>query len=407
VEVVVPKFCRFWLKRASEVGLDFSVHFRRDTTPVDDDLVEFLRREMDSEPDAFPDESLAEIAANKQWKWRYVSALQKAVRRGQTEEAIRCAHVLQLMGEDYYLWRRFGVIAMEDLGPPRIYPAALAMCVATKPSLRKELGSYRLSSYLLRQMCEGSKTRALCWMITLLDWMGWRVEEARKLVQQPPAQLVDVASDREQDWYLRCVALWGVLGTTGGYKSVKLPEVTREQSEQHQMIAEVCARLELPTLVRYVMHRAINVHAHAALMASSFPWLWELAESEKCTEQFRLLRRSPRIGGVNAEAYDIHTSEGKRAFSYFAKACPPMRDFFEGYPDTNVVELLGKLVFLIEGSVVNRELIFPGRDQVYHLLENVSMTQNGLSLNEGTVLLNLIYDNMPALHEARKRIAEG
>ena len=47
-----------------------------------------------------------------------ISALQKFIRRGETELAVRAAYELYLTGEELtaYLWRRLLVISAEDVG---------------------------------------------------------------------------------------------------------------------------------------------------------------------------------------------------------------------------------------------------------------------------------------------------
>ncbi len=48
-------------------------------------------------------------------KWLASSALQKAIRRGNEAEALSCARLL-LNVDAQRLWRRLGIIAIEDIG---------------------------------------------------------------------------------------------------------------------------------------------------------------------------------------------------------------------------------------------------------------------------------------------------
>jgi hypothetical protein len=58
------------------------------------------------------------LIINKERKWELVSAVQKSIRRGDKQVALRLISVMDSMPEEYaYFWRRLCVIACEDVGP--------------------------------------------------------------------------------------------------------------------------------------------------------------------------------------------------------------------------------------------------------------------------------------------------
>jgi replication-associated recombination protein RarA len=74
------------------------------------------------------------VTINKERKWELVSALQKSIRRGDKQAALRLISAMDSMPEEYaYFWRRFCVIACEDVGPaddnccPRAFCSRLYM----------------------------------------------------------------------------------------------------------------------------------------------------------------------------------------------------------------------------------------------------------------------------------------
>ena len=68
-----------------------------------------------------------------------VSALQKAIRRCQVDDALYWAVDMYLTGYDEYCWKRLKVIASEDVGPAEPHlPATLAALYATYTELKKK-----------------------------------------------------------------------------------------------------------------------------------------------------------------------------------------------------------------------------------------------------------------------------
>ena len=68
-----------------------------------------------------------------------VSALQKAIRRCQVDDALYWAVDMYLTGYDEYCWKRLKVIASEDVGPAEPHlPATLAALYQTYTELKKK-----------------------------------------------------------------------------------------------------------------------------------------------------------------------------------------------------------------------------------------------------------------------------
>jgi len=72
---------------------------------------------------------------------RYIalSALQKAIRRGEEELALRAAMNL-MIGGPHAIWRRLGIIAFEDIGVADIDAVGWVTVVIGKPEVRQRLG---------------------------------------------------------------------------------------------------------------------------------------------------------------------------------------------------------------------------------------------------------------------------
>ena len=93
---------------------------------------------------------------------RYIalSAMQKAIRRGHEDLALRSAMNL-MVGGPQAIWRRFGMIAFEDIGVANIDLVGWVTVVIGKPEVRKRLGGeWKVADFLIRTLCRSAKCRA-------------------------------------------------------------------------------------------------------------------------------------------------------------------------------------------------------------------------------------------------------
>ena len=90
-----------------------------------------------------------------QRKWELVSALQKSIRRGDRQIAIRLISAMDNKPTEYaYFWRRLCVIACEDVGPADDTLAAFVVaCSTIFAKKRSGPKNHDLFCFLSEQMC--------------------------------------------------------------------------------------------------------------------------------------------------------------------------------------------------------------------------------------------------------------
>jgi len=102
---------------------------------------------------------------------RYValSALQKAIRRGNEKLALRAAANL-MIGGPHAIWRRLGIIAFEDVGVANIDAVGWATVVIAEPEIRRRLGGeWQVMNFLVRALCQSAKCRATDDLVHLIE----------------------------------------------------------------------------------------------------------------------------------------------------------------------------------------------------------------------------------------------
>ncbi len=115
---------------------------------------------------------------------RYValSAMQKAIRRGHEELALRAAANL-IIGGPHAIWRRLGIVAFEDIGVGNIDAVGWATVLVGKPEVRKRLGGeWKVMNSLIRVLCRSAKCRATDDLVHLIERdpaLAYRAKHAR------------------------------------------------------------------------------------------------------------------------------------------------------------------------------------------------------------------------------------
>lgn len=100
--------------------------------------------------------------------WVAMSAMQKGIRRGDVDLALRAAATL-LKSDPAKLWRRLCGIVYEDVGLASVDTIRLVMATTTSKSLRGEFGGdWAVAGRLVEQMAISPKDRAtddLLWTV--------------------------------------------------------------------------------------------------------------------------------------------------------------------------------------------------------------------------------------------------
>ncbi len=112
--------------------------------------------------------------------WLAMSLLQKAIRRGRTNLALRAVATLLTDNPDR-LWRRLGVTVFEDIGVADYETVSLVMAGLSGKRFRAKLGGeWAVASHLVNLMCVAVKCRAADDLAVACDWHAY-VDELKEL----------------------------------------------------------------------------------------------------------------------------------------------------------------------------------------------------------------------------------
>ena len=333
---------------------------------------------------------------DKNDKWVLASHLQKAIRRGWGDEAAWAAEQL-VQVDRAYLAYRLSVIAVEDVG------AGDLEVVGQFVSEEQKWGARRFNTsksdedteqwkQVATTFANAIKDRTPCEWMACVYWLNEFERQEGPWAQLNPTECIAKAYEQDKPWWWRGLMAWRAAGTDKFPSSI-LPELPGcwEDWKAH-------APTETLTILEGFGERQREAH----------PVFFPLAVFERFNDANSkvmsydcgdILKSGPWLSA----ALDKHTSEGNKAIGQFLRQVPkPVQDQLKsvvGYDGMN--DVVGRLMFWMEGGKVNRAQHYQLASQISHDIKAKWLSQTGLS---GRWLLEH-FGKPDQWHEARTSIA--
>ena len=145
--------------------------------------------------------------------WLVSSALQKACRRNNVAEALRCVKVL-VAADAPRLWRRVAVIAMEDIGNAGFDAIADAIFASRSKVWRDAHGGdLHVATYVVSGLCTAVKCRAADDLGLVAAFHSDFQESRAELACATDSTLCEVVADATQSLIRRSLAALFLSGT--------------------------------------------------------------------------------------------------------------------------------------------------------------------------------------------------
>jgi hypothetical protein len=239
-------------------------------------------------------------------KWLASSSLQKCIRRGHVDLALRAAATFSEI-DPVGLWRRLISIACEDIGAADTQVVIETIALATSPAWRSKHGETQLLANIVRRLAEASKDRSADLLMLAVRYHASLREMRETCGRVKLDRRLQLIADASASLLDRAVAAWFSSGLDFRYEHIVGPG-------------------SLPGLAE--AYRALGVSqelAEAALMAARrtrepFTILvplvrLEIERSGVCTVRNVPTPDSPVVDGLPLCAIDEHTRPGKQAIN--------------------------------------------------------------------------------------------
>ena len=330
-----------------------------------------------------------EWPALQQNKWLARSGMQKAIRRGRTQQAWACGDIL-FADDKAYAWKSLATVIVEDVGfgdPDLLSYAALS----TLSTITNKMPSpKRLFMAMIGRACESDKTRSAC-ELSLgtekdpeIDWPAVR--------QLPMEELsADMFGDNApQVLYAATVVM------RGKCRKAENAELL------HHTLGLIMDAVDDPALKRAAM---LNFERNVDSMNLS---IWPLVSAEMYKGVYVEADKMPpeiEIGGLSSAAFDMHTQDGKRAIKAFhtslTKKGVPEFLALTSLDGPTIIRALGSLIFILEGGQLDNRIMSKDLEALKAYQDHNFAMAWGVPPELYEPLLQIIAANFEALNAKR------
>lgn len=337
------------------------------------------------------------VLKNKGNKWRVSSAMQKAIRRGNVDMALRTASAIHGLEPDY-VWRRLCTVVLEEVGVADLDLCARYLWVATQKTWRnKNGGSLEYLYMLVEQMCLANKDRNAC-DLPVIGFVDPALEDHRNAAKSVTGQqLAEVIADNDVSPRNRALCAQHLA-------HFDHPHVTKTEGKHLYIEALQTAGFD-PRMIEIVR---MGMSKQYEMMPYGLPFVAQMvAKSAEVTVEPDDLTDLPLVGGLPSEAFDRHNQEGKRSIAYFFAACKEVREAFHDLLSTDkqkCLEAIGTIVFRIEGHQVDRRLVYDGSKEIDREAVVGDLWYNGVPPEVQEPLTDIVAKHLEDLHAARMRV---
>jgi hypothetical protein len=360
-----------------------------------------MRDLFDGEPVAIP---IADLSSSRDDPrplsidpWVASSLLQKSIRRGDADLAVRAALTLFRLRRSG-IWRRFMVIAFEDVGAASVDALLATVRAGIDPAWRASIGGdERVIAYIAGLLAEAPKDRSSDHLICSSRSYA-PFEEARQMAgSQSLAQRFDLVADANQPLHVRAIAAWyssgvewddetrvgkgDLPGLTAAFCSIGVPEELAIAT-QH---AATRTREPITIMVPLIWLEAFK-YGHPAVVDGPVP-------------------ASPVVRGVPLYALDMHTSIGKTAIHQFARENRAVRETLAEYvPEYRAQDAACLAAFYADAAPVSRRLDWGQSAAVETIGIDSDLRSAKVSPDGVRPILEVVRANLDHLNETRARL---
>jgi hypothetical protein len=328
--------------------------------------------------------------------WVAMSLMQKAIRRGHEQLALRAASTLLHVSPER-LWRRLGCISFEDVGLGDVVTVAIVTAALAGKRFRASLGGeWAVASFIVSRMVHAPKCRASDDLLLAAENHPDFEDTRLAFAFRSTDDLIRIATGADP-LSIRALAAWYAIGTD------RRPS-PRLSSRQGDPTAVFDALRELiPTSVVDVAHEGFRKTGE--VLCPFVALLWPLRQDQTATIENDDFPPEVLIGDVPGWAYDVYSREGRAALANFIEGRTETACWVRDHiPPRQRVAFLGGIVFRVEGGLVRSRLRWKTGDE---LRRNVDIECNGRHCRNASEILQLMKADIQILNDIRVQLIGG
>jgi hypothetical protein len=283
--------------------------------------------------------------------WVAMSLMQKTIRRGREDLALRAAATL-LRDAPEKLWRRIGVIAFEDIGVADLATVERVVAALGGKALRAKLGGeWPVASTIVSAMALAPKCRAADDLLMTIQRHPKFEEARRAYATLATRDLLGIATG-SNPLPQRALALCYAIGTDR-----RPSDRLRSRRGEPQAAFDYLFEAGLPA-------SAVEIAREGHLkigepLCNFLPMLGSLLPPKPHEVTDDTFPPERMIGDAPCWALDMFTREGRSAIQRFlARDSATSRWTKKHVPGDKRVEFLGNIIFAVEGGLLRSRLVW-------------------------------------------------
>jgi hypothetical protein len=335
-------------------------------------------------------------------RWRLASSLQKAIRRGDVDAAMRAAHACYGVDASY-LRKRLAVCAVEDVMLGNLRAVAWTLALMGNHLARRAAGEMKAAVWLAKALASGAKDRTACNLILAVDFDRDRHQRTEAMAAWSDDDLAGWAIDLDRPLVDRMAATWMLAGTKR-FPNLNAPEWNERPRDR---LMRLMVRSGMPLVLCYIADRAA-IRGGGCMHASLLP-MWQVIQQDEAELRFITgeLPEDPGIGQLLSSAYDMHTRQGQAAIVRLM-ASPEISKALAQVSPSDRREALFEAVFAVEGGRLSSRVSSPQLDSLAVYVDDLVLAYSGVRTpNERRRLLTATAEALPELHRLRREIVLG
>lgn len=350
---------------------------------IERDLLRALSDRLDQAPPLEPSTCLEQIEFSL-----LTSAWQKAIRRGDSHLAMRCA--LELHRRDSsYVWRRMRIIALEDVSVGDTELVAAILAIAGKRALQRAWGERRLLSMLVSDLAMSNKSRTACDLAVILP--------PEKIVVENWDELGSLHSFDRQTLFLRAAG-WRNTASLSSHEGGRWQTIGYGNRHLRDRYLD---EIDAPAAVRFIAARGSGTEALNVLL----PLAHQL-QGLGCEPVVMTRTPSPSwnpIGELPAYAFCMYSGPGMQALGNFLRETP-WGAKFKKMGIHNARKALGYLVFYVEGGHLSKPIGVRHASLIKGWSEEVALGRFGIPASMVETLKSEMIHDLPQLNAFRRQV---